>query len=96
METGQVEASLKPLTLGAIREILGVDPIFLSCHLCFAQTFKQEELEKLLDLTYAELYEPLGKWEKEKEKAKFDREDSFPPNFHTLVKTAIADKQRMI
>ena len=91
-ETGQVEASLKPWTLGAIREVMGVDPIFFSCNLCFAQTFKPAELQKILELTYAEMYEALGKWEREKEKAKFDREDSFPPNFHTLVKTAIADK----
>ena len=88
-QTGQTDA-LQELTFSRIRKETGCDPIFLSCHLCFAQMFSEEDLLAFLALDYSELYSPIAKWEKQKVKQGYI-EDSFPPNFSTLVKTAISD-----
>ena len=53
------------LTLARIKDDLGLDPLYLSCHLCFAHQIPQEDLQVVLDLPYRDLYEPLGKWYKE-------------------------------
>ena len=80
---------LRELTFGKVRREMGCDPIFLSCHLCFAQSFSEAKLNAFLALNYSELYVAVGKWERLKASEK-DVEDTFPPNFHMLIKTAIA------
>ena len=90
--TAQVDA-LRQYTLGQVRKELGCDPFLVSCHLCFAQSFGEDKLNKFLALKYSELEHTIGAWDGEASKVVMD-EDSFPPNFHFLVQTALAKKDQ--
>ena len=92
-QTGQT-GILQKLTFGRIKREMGCDPIFLSCHLCFAQMFTDTQFNAFLALNYSELYAEVGKWERLKV-ARQDVEDSFPPDFFTLIKTAIHEGKRL-
>ena len=56
-----------------------------------AQTFSEDDLKAFLALNYCDLYQAVGKWDVEASKRGIV-EDSFPPNFHTLVTAALAPK----
>ena len=85
--TGQV-AELGELTLAHIRKELGVDPLFLSCHACFAQMFTEDHLRAFLDLPYSELYADLAA----SEESRLDGGDApaaASPTFYSLVSAAL-------
>ena len=90
--TAQVDA-LRQYTLGQVRKELGCDPFLVSCHLCFAQSFSEDQLKKFLALKYSDLNQALGEWDGEPSTGVMD-EDSFPPNFHYLVQTALMKKHK--
>ena len=52
--------------------------------------FLERDLQAFLALNYSELYIEIAKWERLRVTGQ-DVEDSFPPNFSTLVKTATSD-----
>ena len=72
------------LTLAAIKADFGVDPFSLSCHLCVAHQFLEEDLLAVLKLPYASLYEPIGKWICSLP-ASGRPLDSHPPNLYSLL-----------
>jgi len=76
------------LTLARIKDELGLDPFYLSCHLCFAHQIPQEDLQVVLDLPYRDLDEPLKKWYKDLQ-TKVKSVDSHPPNLHSLLKALV-------
>ena len=67
---------------------LGLNPFILSCHACFAQMFSDDQLQEFLKLGYSELYAEIVEWEKIKAAGEAG-EDSFPPNFHSLLSWAL-------
>ena len=71
-------------TLAAIKDNFGLDPFHLSCHLCFAHQFKHEDLLPVLQLSYANLYEPIGKSIASKLGA-VPTSDVVPLNLHALL-----------
>ena len=86
-QTGKT-ALLGDLTLLHIKMELGLNPFILSCHACFAQMFSEEQLQQFISLKYSELSAGIYAWEKVLAAGTPD-EDSSPPNFHTLVSTAL-------
>ena len=80
------------LTLARIKEKYGLDPFFISCHLCFASQFTEEDLRAVLDLPYASLYEPIGKWIYSAF-ASGPPQDLYPPTLHSLL-TALKPKSQ--
>ena len=87
-QTGQVELVEKWI-FQKVKEELGCDPLFLSCHLCFAHMFHDDVLQKFLLLPYSELYTALAN----RARSAAADIDSRPPNFHTLLKAATAKAQ---
>ena len=85
--TGQTEC-FEACTLKQIRDEMGLDPFLLSCHLCFAQMFDDTQRQAFLDLPYSELNADIAEWENAVAAGEVE-EDSFPPNFHSMMSTAL-------
>ena len=73
------------LTLARIKDDFGLDPFYISCHLCFAKQIDEPDLEAVLKLPYVNLYEPIGKWILSQSTTPRE-EDSHPPNVASLIK----------
>ena len=75
--------NLKDRTAGWIRDTFGVDPLFISCHLCFAQILEEKQLKKLTKIDYADLHKEVMVW-RDWRKKNPDVGDCFPPTLLTL------------
>ena len=85
--TGQTEC-FEACTLEHIREEMGLDLFLLLYHLCFAQMFDDTQRQAFLDLPYSELYVDIAEWAKAVAAGEVE-EDSFPPNFHSMMSIAL-------
>ena len=72
------------LSLAHIKDVFGLDPFYISCHLCFAKQICEDDLWAVLKLPYASLYEPIGKWIGSLPAAGPPL-DSHPPKLHSLL-----------
>ena len=73
------------LTLARIKDDLGLDPWYISCHFCFAKQVAEPDLEAVLKPPYVNLYEPIGKWIISLSTTPRE-DDSHPPNVASLIK----------
>ena len=55
--------------------------------------FSPHQLNLFLALKYSDLYQAVGTWDVEASKGVIV-EDSFPPNFHSLVQAALAREHK--
>ena len=69
---------------GWVRTHLGVNPLLVSCHLCFAQMLPEPVLIELSTASYPAILQPVQDWLAWRD-ANPDEIDCFPPNFCNLA-----------